>query len=122
MFHGYSVEKLYHFQCGHCSGWWSISDWKFKDDLCCPHCERPGTPIDQNNSAWELQCRPFHDFPELKAALVAGTIKKEDYIFYVQGDMVYMNDAKGHTVYSQELGNAPDWLDHLGVTYIQLKP
>lgn len=39
---GYSLEKLSHFLCGRCSGWWSIGDWqvraKGRTNLYCPWC------------------------------------------------------------------------------------
>jgi hypothetical protein len=120
MFHGYSVETLYHFQCGTCKGWWSIN--KLPQNLTCPHCGIAGQPAEQESSDWNLQSRPFHHFDQVKAALEAGTIKREDYQFYVQGDMVYMNNLKGNTVYSQELGNATDWMDLLGVTFQIIPP
>ena len=39
---GYCLERLLHFRCGVCNGWWSISDWharaKGRTTLCCPWC------------------------------------------------------------------------------------
>lgn len=36
----YSIEHLYHFRCGKCKGWWSISDFDTSKRLftTCPHC------------------------------------------------------------------------------------
>lgn len=38
MKHRYTVERLYHFNCGMCLRWWSISDWEAKPVMYCPHC------------------------------------------------------------------------------------
>jgi len=40
MNHTYSIETLYHFNCGVCSKWWSIGDFKMPEDkiIICPHC------------------------------------------------------------------------------------
>lgn len=43
MKHKYSVERLYHFQCGRCAAWWTIGDWHMvkpmtSDNITCPHC------------------------------------------------------------------------------------
>jgi len=34
----YSIEMLYHFQCEHCSQWWSIGDADIDEVRYCPHC------------------------------------------------------------------------------------
>ena len=34
----YTVENLYHFQCSLCSHWFSIGDWREKENLSCPNC------------------------------------------------------------------------------------
>lgn len=38
----HSLERLSHFRCSVCNGWWSISDWhvraKGRTTLCCPWC------------------------------------------------------------------------------------
>jgi hypothetical protein len=46
--HGYSVEYLYHFLCGACAKWWTISDWNEsgKVNLYCPHCGAFGKGVD----------------------------------------------------------------------------
>ena len=41
MNHRFSKETLYHFNCGKCNKWWTISDHHLlaKDNkLTCPHC------------------------------------------------------------------------------------
>jgi DNA-directed RNA polymerase subunit RPC12/RpoP len=41
MKHKFSKEILYHFNCGKCNKWWTISDHHFlsKEGLIlCPHC------------------------------------------------------------------------------------
>jgi|TARA_R110002020_G_scaffold462594_1_gene682193 DNA-directed RNA polymerase subunit RPC12/RpoP len=44
MTHKFSKEILYHFNCGKCSKWWSISDYhlfsndKLKNKITCPYC------------------------------------------------------------------------------------
>ena len=39
----YSLERLYHFNCGECGGWWSIGDFHrladWSGQLTCPHCK-----------------------------------------------------------------------------------
>ena len=49
----YSVEKLFHFTCEHCSLWWSVAhvepfDWPLtgNDDMSmtCPHCSHKHLP------------------------------------------------------------------------------
>lgn len=42
--HRYSVEKLFHFQCGFCNLWWSIGDWVMTQSIICPHCGVVGLP------------------------------------------------------------------------------
>jgi hypothetical protein len=32
------LEYLYHFNCDHCSNWWSIGDWVPAVSIICPHC------------------------------------------------------------------------------------
>jgi DNA-directed RNA polymerase subunit RPC12/RpoP len=44
MKHRFSKEILYHFNCGKCNKWWSISDYHLlsnnkPDMIVCPHCE-----------------------------------------------------------------------------------
>ncbi|MBM7843917.1 hypothetical protein [Herpetosiphon giganteus] len=34
----FSIEQLHHFQCGACSGWWSIGDAPPRDHWYCPWC------------------------------------------------------------------------------------
>ncbi|MCA0352473.1 MAG: hypothetical protein LCH85_10800 [Chloroflexi bacterium] len=34
----FSIEQLHHFQCGACSGWWSIGDAPPRDHWFCPWC------------------------------------------------------------------------------------
>ena len=36
--HKYCTETIYHFSCGKCEKWWSVSDWKIVDVASCPHC------------------------------------------------------------------------------------
>ena len=40
--HTYSIEQLYHFKCGKCNNWWTISDFpvvsKDYKEITCPHC------------------------------------------------------------------------------------
>ena len=39
--HKVSKEILYHFQCGKCTKWWTISDHHFlaiNNSIVCPHC------------------------------------------------------------------------------------
>lgn len=34
-----SIERLWHFQCGNCQGWWTVGDYKPKLMMTtCPHC------------------------------------------------------------------------------------
>lgn len=42
--HKYTVEKLYHFQCGECNKWWSIGDHQLIQSILitCPHCGTTG--------------------------------------------------------------------------------
>ena len=39
--HGYSVERLVHYQCARCGGWWSIGDGPTDRELGCPWCAPP---------------------------------------------------------------------------------
>ncbi len=46
MKHKFSKEILYHFNCGKCNKWWSISDYHLLSNtipetnkIICPHCE-----------------------------------------------------------------------------------
>ena len=50
MRHRFSKEILYHFNCGKCNRWWSISDYHllslnnttdldYDKPIVCPHCE-----------------------------------------------------------------------------------
>jgi hypothetical protein len=34
----FSVEILFHFQCGICEKWWTVGDWIKSNYLNCPHC------------------------------------------------------------------------------------
>lgn len=36
--HEFSVEQLFHFKCGVCRMWWTISDWSGTVAVTCPHC------------------------------------------------------------------------------------
>jgi DNA-directed RNA polymerase subunit RPC12/RpoP len=38
--HKFSVEQLFHFNCGECKKWWSIGDFHLlkQDEISCPHC------------------------------------------------------------------------------------
>ncbi|MEI6022446.1 MAG: hypothetical protein WCQ32_01215 [bacterium] len=36
--HTVSVEKLTHFNCGHCKKWWSIGDAPKRKKWFCPYC------------------------------------------------------------------------------------
>ena len=36
--HYYSVERLVHYQCARCQGWWSIGDGPTGKTLYCPWC------------------------------------------------------------------------------------
>jgi len=36
--HDMSIERLYHFRCHHCQGWWTIADWQPVESVYCPHC------------------------------------------------------------------------------------
>ncbi len=40
MNHRLSKEILYHFNCGDCDKWWTISDHHLlsKNTITCPHC------------------------------------------------------------------------------------
>lgn len=35
-----SLERLYHFRCGNCDGWWSVADKTPQEgrSVFCPHC------------------------------------------------------------------------------------
>ena len=39
--HYYSVERLVHYQCAKCGGWWSIGDGPTDRELGCPWCAPP---------------------------------------------------------------------------------
>jgi DNA-directed RNA polymerase subunit RPC12/RpoP len=44
MKHKFSKEILYHFNCGKCNKWWSVSDYHLlslesNKTVTCPHCE-----------------------------------------------------------------------------------
>ena len=44
MNHKVSKEILYHFNCGKCNKWWSVSDYHLLSldntkKITCPHCE-----------------------------------------------------------------------------------
>lgn len=41
----YSMEVLYHFACGECFGWWSMSDdeGELVREFTCPHCKFSAT-------------------------------------------------------------------------------
>lgn len=34
----FSIEKLWHFKCPKCGGWFTIGDYQGKSGLYCPHC------------------------------------------------------------------------------------
>lgn len=57
-----SVERLTHFQCGACSGWWTIGDAPERDHWFCPWCgaklEQPAAP-EQNAERPDLTRPPF---------------------------------------------------------------
>ena len=36
--HGYSLERLIHYKCRNCGGWWSIGDGPADRKLYCPWC------------------------------------------------------------------------------------
>ena len=40
MDHEYTIEKIYHFNCGECKNWWSYaSDTELRmKKMTCPHC------------------------------------------------------------------------------------
>lgn len=40
MKHTYSIETLYHFNCGFGTKWWSIGDFDItkKNTIICPYC------------------------------------------------------------------------------------
>jgi len=51
MKHKVSKEILYHFQCGKCNKWWSVSDYhllslNYDKKITCPHCEHKENIID----------------------------------------------------------------------------
>ena len=51
MKHKFSKEILYHFNCGKCNKWWSISDYhllSIKDNkkVTCPHCKHTEKAIE----------------------------------------------------------------------------
>jgi hypothetical protein len=48
-YHYFTVEKLYHFRCFECNGWWSIGDWKLLEKIICPLCGRVSIAIEGNN-------------------------------------------------------------------------
>ena len=40
-FHSFSMEKIYHFNCGECKNWWShATDMVYRrgQNMSCPHC------------------------------------------------------------------------------------
>ena len=40
MNHKFSIEKLYHFNCGKCKRWWSIGDFDINTKtLICPYVD-----------------------------------------------------------------------------------
>ena len=60
MKHKFSKEILYHFNCGKCNKWWSISDYHllslnntkdltYEQTIVCPHCEHKEKVIDIKN-------------------------------------------------------------------------
>ena len=51
MKHKFSKEILYHFNCGKCNKWWSISDHHLlsKNIITCPHCGHEGKIKEVNN-------------------------------------------------------------------------
>ena len=34
----FSVEELFHFNCGFCKRWWTVGDWEPVEVMACPHC------------------------------------------------------------------------------------
>ena len=40
MDHEYTIEKIYHFNCGECKNWWSYASDKnlHKWTMTCPYC------------------------------------------------------------------------------------
>lgn len=36
--HKFTVERLHHYNCGSCSGWWAIGDAPKRKLMYCPHC------------------------------------------------------------------------------------
>ena len=51
MKHKFSKEILYHFNCGKCNKWWSVSDYHLLSNkvIICPHCEHKGEVIEVKN-------------------------------------------------------------------------
>ncbi len=58
--HKVSKEVLYHFNCGKCNKWWSVSDYhllsldnhkdlNYINPITCPHCEHKEKVIDITN-------------------------------------------------------------------------
>lgn len=49
--HSYSVETLYHYQCGKCRQWWTIGD-SLLPEATCPRCgaELPAEQITPSSS------------------------------------------------------------------------
>ena len=48
--HFYSIEKLVHYQCSQCRGWWSIGDGPTGSALYCPWCGyQAQTAVDGGN-------------------------------------------------------------------------
>ena len=52
----YSIEKLHHFQCQVCDEWFSIGDFKKRESLTCPYCDKKQIIYKDNivpiNEAW----------------------------------------------------------------------
>ena len=52
----YSIEKLHHFQCQECDKWFSIGDFKKRESLTCPYCDKKQIIYKDNtvpkNEAW----------------------------------------------------------------------
>lgn len=38
MTHYYSIERLVHYQCGSCGGYWAKGDADTTREVCCPDC------------------------------------------------------------------------------------
>ncbi len=51
--HKFSKEILYHFNCGKCNKWWSVSDYHLlsidnNKKVTCPHCKHTEKMIEND--------------------------------------------------------------------------